>query len=351
MIHMNIKIENLKKEFKDTIAIDNLNLNIEEGELLSILGPSGCGKSTLLFIVSGVSKATSGNIYFGDKIVNEIEAEDREIGMVFQNYALYPHMTVLQNVMFPLKMKKIKKNAAKDIAMEIMRLVHIEDLAKRKPSQLSGGQQQRVAIARALVKKPKILLLDEPLSNLDAKLRFSMREEIKRIQNETNITTIFVTHDQEEAMSISDNILLMKKGKVQQYGRPKELYKNPINRFTAEFIGNPTINTFFGKLKEEIFNDTNLSFSISNCEINDRRINKNKEDIYLCIRPEDICLSDSNQRIHGVVKDIENLGKEQLIRVELENKKVIRFIITWDEDIDVGSKLNLDFKKVHLFSE
>ena len=176
---MNIKIENLKKEFKDTIAIDNLNLNIEQGELLSILGPSGCGKSTLLFIVSGLSKATSGNIYFGDKIVNDIEAEDREIGMVFQNYALYPHMTVLQNVMFPLKMKKIKKNAAKDIAMEIMRLVQIEDLAKRKPSQLSGGQQQRVAIARALVKKPKILLLDEPLSNLDAKLRLSMREEIK----------------------------------------------------------------------------------------------------------------------------------------------------------------------------
>lgn len=347
---MNIKIENLRKEFKDTTAIDNLNLNIEEGKLVSILGPSGCGKSTLLFMLSGLSKATSGNIYFGDKIVNDVEAEDREIGMVFQNYALYPHMTVLQNVMFPLKMKKIKKNIAQDMAMEIMKLVQIEELAKRKPSQLSGGQQQRVAIARALVKKPKILLLDEPLSNLDAKLRLSMREEIKRIQNETSITTVFVTHDQEEAMSISDNILLMKKGKIQQYGRPKELYKNPINRFTAEFIGNPTINTLLGELKNEVFTDNNISFSINDCEINDRS-NRKKDNIYLCIRPEDIYLSEHSGRIHGVVKDIENLGKEQLIRVKLENKKEIKFITTWDEDLNIGFKVNLDFKKVHLFSE
>lgn len=346
---MKIKIDNLRKEFKEITAVNNLNIEIEEGNLVSILGPSGCGKSTLMLMIAGLSKPSSGNIYFGDSLVNDIEAEDRDIGMVFQNYALYPHLTVLQNIMFPLKMKKIKKDIALNKAREIMKLVQIEDLEKRKPSQLSGGQQQRVAIARALVKEPKILLLDEPLSNLDTKLRIAMREEIKRIQNETKITTIFVTHDQEEAMSISDKILLMNKGKVYQYDNPKELYKNPINKFVAEFIGNPTMNIFKGRIEDKYFINENTRFCIDNYELNYKLKNQENDSVYLGIRPEDIYVDEDDYKIEGIVSNIENLGRELLIKIDLEESSHIKFIATWDNEIKIGKRIGLNFKKIHLF--
>ena len=245
---MKITIEHLTKQYGDFKAVDDLNLEIQDGELVGLLGPSGCGKSTTLFMLSGLTEPSGGRILFGDNDVTTIPPEDREIGLVFQNYALYPHMTVLENIMFPLINRKVPKAEARDRAEKMAEVVHLEGLLHRKPKALSGGQQQRVAIARALVKRPKVLLLDEPLSNLDAKLRGETREEIRRIQQEVKITTIFVTHDQEEAMSISDRIAVMDKGVLQQYEKPQEMYLNPVNEFVANFLGMPQINMFEGDI-------------------------------------------------------------------------------------------------------
>ena len=253
---MEIRIENLTKVFynkkrkKEVRAVDNMTVEIPSGKLVGLLGPSGCGKSTTLFMLSGLENPTSGKIYFGDDDVTDLAPEKRGIGLVFQNYALYPHMTVEGNIMFPLLNMRIKRAEARNRALEAAGLVQIQDLMQRKPSELSGGQQQRVAIARALVKMPNVLLLDEPLSNLDARLRLQTREEIKRIQKETGITTVFVTHDQEEAMSICDIMVVMKKGVVQQVGQPQEIYDNPDNLFVANFLGTPPINIFTGEVKD-----------------------------------------------------------------------------------------------------
>lgn len=246
---MKITIEHLTKQYGDFKAVDDLNLEIQDGELVGLLGPSGCGKSTTLFMLSGLTEPSGGRILFGDNDVTTIPPEDREIGLVFQNYALYPHMTVLENIMFPLINRKVPKAEARDRAEKMAEVVHLEGLLHRKPKALSGGQQQRVAIARALVKRPKVLLLDEPLSNLDAKLRVETREEIRRIQQEVKITTIFVTHDQEEAMSISDHIAVMREGVLMQNGRPQEVYDDPASLFVARFLGTPPINVFEGRVK------------------------------------------------------------------------------------------------------
>ena len=242
-----------KKGGADTVAVDHFNFEIPDGKLIGLLGPSGCGKSTTLYMISGLQKPTSGKIFFGDEDVTELAAEKRGVGLVFQNYALYPHLTVRQNILFPLENRKGKdrltKQEMEQRALEAAKLVQIDGLMERKPSELSGGQQQRVAIARALVKMPQVLLLDEPLSNLDARLRLQTREEIRRIQKETGITTVFVTHDQEEAMSISDCIVVMKEGVVNQIGRPQDVYDDPINLFVAKFLGTPPINVFDGRIE------------------------------------------------------------------------------------------------------
>ena len=242
-----------KKGGADTVAVDHFTYEIPDGKLIGLLGPSGCGKSTTLYMISGLQTPTEGKIFFGDQDVTALPAEQRGVGLVFQNYALYPHLTVLQNILFPLEnlkgKDKLTKAEMKTRAQEAAKLVQIEGLLERKPSELSGGQQQRVAIARALVKMPKVLLLDEPLSNLDARLRLQTREEIRRIQKETGITTIFVTHDQEEAMSISDCIVVMKSGVVNQIGKPQQVYDDPVNLFVAKFLGTPPINVFDGEVK------------------------------------------------------------------------------------------------------
>ncbi|MBR2019696.1 MAG: ABC transporter ATP-binding protein [Clostridia bacterium] len=260
---MKVELRNLTKIFpsrnkksgEEVIAVNDFTFTIPDGKLIGLLGPSGCGKSTTLYMISGLQKPTSGQIFFGEDDVTELSAENRGIGLVFQNYALYPHMTVKQNILFPLQnlkgADKLPKAEMLQRAYEAAKLVQIDELMDRKPGELSGGQQQRVAIARALVKMPKVLLLDEPLSNLDARLRLQTREEIRRIQKETGITTIFVTHDQEEAMSISDMIVVMKLGVVQQTGRPQEVYDDPTNLFVAKFLGTPPINVFAGEVKSE----------------------------------------------------------------------------------------------------
>ena len=242
-----------KKSGGEVVAVDRFSFEFPDGKLIGLLGPSGCGKSTTLNLISGLEKPTEGKIFFGDDEVTALPPENRGVGLVFQSYALYPHLTVLQNIIFPLQnlrgKDKLSKEQMIEKANEIAKLVQIDGLMERKPSELSGGQQQRVAIARALVKMPRVLLLDEPLSNLDARLRLQTREEIKRIQTETGITTVFVTHDQEEAMSISDLIVVMREGVVQQIGKPQDVYDEPVNLFVAKFLGTPPINVFEGEIK------------------------------------------------------------------------------------------------------
>ena len=259
---MKIVLQNLTKTFpgrgrkaqNDVTAVDDLSCEIPDGELIALLGPSGCGKSTTLNLLCGLENPTSGRIFFGEDDITDLPPELRGVGMVFQNYALYPHMTVRQNILFPMENLKGKERLSKEEmqkrAEETARLVQIEELMDRKPRELSGGQQQRVAIARALVKMPRVLLLDEPLSNLDARLRLQTREEIRKIQKKTGITTVFVTHDQDEAMSISDRIAVMRLGVLMQMGRPQEVYDNPANLFVAKFLGTPPINVFEGRVRD-----------------------------------------------------------------------------------------------------
>ena len=239
---MRVVLDHITKRFADVTAVSEFSATLEDGELVSLLGPSGCGKSTLLNMLSGILPVSGGKIYFDDQDVTSMPPEKRGIGLVFQNYALYPHMTVMGNICFPLETQRVPKAERIERANEIAKLVHVDMLMNRKPSELSGGQQQRVAIARALVKKPDVLLLDEPLSNLDARLRMEMRSEIRRIQQESKVTTIFVTHDQEEAMSITDEIVLMRQGVVQQVAGAHEMYMDPANSFVASFMGNPPIS-------------------------------------------------------------------------------------------------------------
>ena len=258
---MKVVLENLTKRFPprnkkgaEVIAVNNFNFEIPDGQLIGLLGPSGCGKSTTLNLISGLETPTEGRILFGDEDVTNLPPEERGVGLVFQNYALYPHLTVEENIIFPLQnlkgSQKMTKEAMHRKAVETAKLVQIDQLMERKPKELSGGQQQRVAIARALVKIPKVLLLDEPLSNLDARLRLQTREELRRIQRDTGVTTIFVTHDQEEAMSISDLIIVMKDGVLQQIGKPQEVYDEPANLFVAQFLGTPQINVFDGEIRD-----------------------------------------------------------------------------------------------------
>lgn len=278
-----------KKEKTEVTAVNEFTYEIADGKLIGLLGPSGCGKSTVLNLISGLEKPTSGKIYFGEDDVTELPAESRGVGLVFQNYALYPHLNVKDNIKFPLEnfrgKDKLTKEQMDAKVQEVAKLVQIESYFDRRPSELSGGQQQRVAIARALVKKPRVLLLDEPLSNLDARLRLQTREELKRIQLETGITTLFVTHDQEEAMSICDTIVVMKDGRIMQYGAPQDVYDHPNNLFVAKFLGTPQINVFKGEIRDgELFigkdHVMNVDPAFNNAD------GSGKREVYVAIRPE-----------------------------------------------------------------
>ncbi len=347
---MKIVLKNLSKVFynkktnSEVRAVDNLDIEIPDGKLVGLLGPSGCGKSTTLFMISGLQNPTEGEIYFGETNVTNLAAEKRGIGLVFQNYALYPHMTVGQNIMFPLTNQKVSKKEALERAYEAASLVQIENLMDRKPSELSGGQQQRVAIARALVKNPNVLLLDEPLSNLDARLRLQTREEIKRIQRETGVTTVFVTHDQEEAMSISDLIVVMKLGVVQQVDEPQKVYDDPTNLFVAKFLGTPPINSFLGEIKDHkvYINDE----PIMDTEFED-------QEIYVGIRPEGFVV-DPNGPFTCEIKQLEVMGRD--ISIICANpaceKPTVRAIVDADTRVELSGNIKFSLKpnKVFLFN-
>ena len=335
---MKVTLQNLTKKYpsrnkkqpQEVIAVNDFSFEIPDGKLIGLLGPSGCGKSTTLNLLSGLQKPTSGKIFFGDDDVTDLPAENRGVGLVFQNYALYPHLTVKQNITFPLENRKGKDKLTKqqmaDMALEAAKLVQIDGLMDRKPSELSGGQQQRVAIARALVKMPRVLLLDEPLSNLDARLRLQTREEIRRIQRETGITTIFVTHDQEEAMSISDQIVVMKLGLVQQIGAPQEVYDNPKNLFVAKFLGTPPINVFEGAVKGG-------KLYIGEDAVLD--VNVEDQEVYVGIRPEGFEPAEDGV-LNCELSAVEVMGRDVSIvsTNEASLNPVIRSIINADNKVD-----------------
>ena len=340
---MKITIENLTKKFGDFTAVNNFNATIESGELIALLGPSGCGKSTMLNMLSGILPVTEGKIYFDNDDVTDIGAEKRGVGLVFQNYALYPHMTVLENIAFPLEIKKVKKAEREAKAIEMAKLVHVDMLLNRKPKELSGGQQQRVAIARALIKNPRVLLLDEPLSNLDSRLRIEMREEIRRIQQETKITTIFVTHDQEEAMSISDKIVLMKDGVLQQKDDPQNLYDEPANCFVADFLGNPPINKTHGVVKDgKIVLDGDCTVEIPGVE----KIADGTK-VTMSMRAESIVV-DENGAIETTVDTKYVIGKEVLAYLDLGAHHV-RAYVPAEKELQHGEKVKVSLKKTGVF--
>lgn len=349
-----IEISNLNKVYPNGYeALKDINLEIEDGALVSLLGPSGCGKSTMLNIIAGLLDPTKGDIKFAGESIVDKHPKDRDIGMVFQNYALYPHMTVLENVIFPLTVgkNKVDKNEAKKIAEKYMDLTYISDLADKKPKALSGGQQQRVAITRALVQNPKTLLLDEPLSNLDARLRLKIREEIRNIVKSVGVTTIFVTHDQEEALSISDYIALMDKGVIQQYDIPQNLYLEPANLFVAKFIGTPIINTYEAVYKGQKFQAEGLEIDLKDLEKT-----RFKKDPYeggsytLGIRPEHFKLADSG--IRTLIKSIEMIGRYMILHCDISNIPS-RIVVESKLDLKVSDYINLsiDYKSIYIFDQ
>lgn len=347
---MRIRLENLTKRYQEVTAVDHLNLEIEDGDLVCLLGPSGCGKSTTLSIIAGLEQATEGSIYFDEENVGGLEAEERDIGMVFQDYALYPHMTVQENIAFPLKMQGWKKKDRIEKVKEAAKMLQIEEYLKRKPGKLSGGQQQRVAIARAIVKNPKILLLDEPLSNLDARLRIELHDEIRRVQKQLGITTIFVTHDQEEALSISDKILLMEKGKISQYSSPKEMYMEPQNVFAAKFLGNPPMNFVPGEKVEDgiclLLGDENVTVKKGTVH----EAGELKGNVCVGIRPEalELCSAEEEEAILGVITGIQTLGKDMYIHFRA-GEQALTACVGWEKTFSEGERVSFRVKRLHLF--
>ena len=356
-IVMKVTLEHTTKKFPgfnrkqpDVVAVNDLSLEVPDGLLVGLLGPSGCGKSTTLNLLSGLLKPSSGKIFFGEDDVTNLPPENRGVGLVFQNYALYPHLTVLQNIIFPLQnlkgKDKLSKLQMKEKALEVAKLVQLDGLMDRKPSELSGGQQQRVAIARALVKMPRILLLDEPLSNLDARLRLQTREEIRRIQRQTGITTVFVTHDQEEAMSISDLIVVMKDGVIHQVGKPQDVYDDPADMFVAKFLGTPPVNVFRGRVeKEQLY-------------IGDESVLRTPgvadQEVFAAIRPEGFELSE-NGALSCELQRVEVMGRDVSVvccHADCENT-AIRAIISADNPVNTTDsvvRFNLKNHKVHIFN-
>ena len=355
---MKVVLQNLTKIFpnrnkkqSDVVAVNDFNFEIPDGKLVGLLGPSGCGKSTTLNLLCGLLTPSKGNIFFGDDDVTKLPAENRGVGMVFQNYALYPHLTVQQNIMFPLQnlkgKDKLTKEETRKRTLEAAKLVQIDDLMERKPSELSGGQQQRVAIARALVKMPRLLLLDEPLSNLDARLRLQTREELRRIQRETQITTVFVTHDQEEAMSISDVIIVMKEGVIHQIGKPQDVYDEPVNLFVATFLGAPPINVFDGRVEDGklyIGDETILSVK-----------GVSDQNVHVAIRPEGFVLND-NGALSCKLTEVEVMGRDiTVVSTHEKSRNVeIRSIISAENKVNLASgivKFDVKPNKVFIFDE
>ena len=339
-----INLKNLEKSYGKTKVIHDLSIDINEGELIVIVGPSGCGKSTLLRMVAGLEDINSGSILIDNKIVNELEPMERNIAMVFQNYALYPHMTVFENMSYGLKILKIPKNEISSRVQKAAEILELGELLKRKPSQLSGGQRQRVAMGRAIVRDPVAFLFDEPLSNLDAKLRVQMRLEIKKLQKQLKTTSLYVTHDQVEAMTLADRMVVMNEGNVEHVGTPLEVYTKPKTLFTAQFIGSPAMNILKGECQSNQIRLSSGSILKAN--------SKHNGEVNVGLRPEDFTI-DEKGTIKLKVELVELIGANTLIHGRLENSNeiLVASIAGVISDSKIGNHINLSFdeNKLHLF--
>ena len=354
-----VNLKNLTKKYGDVVAVQNMNLKIPHNEFLVLVGPSGCGKSTTLRMIAGLEEISGGEIYIGDELVNNKDPKDRNISMVFQNYALYPHMTVEQNLGFSLKIAKVNSAEIEEKVTEAVAILGLEDLRKRKPSQLSGGQRQRVAMGRAIVRRPEAFLFDEPLSNLDAKLRTQMRTEIKKLHQKLKTTVIYVTHDQVEAMTLADRIIIMREGFIEQIGSPIEVFNNPVNVFVATFIGSPPMNV----MECEIVNQNNSLFIkidedvLMPCPTSKKDKLEKSSKVFVGIRAEDIVPSENSTdfekkgwNFEKLIELAEPLGTETQLFFKLNNKEVISRMYN-PRAIEVGEKIKfeVDLKKIHLF--
>ena len=353
-----LKIEDLSKNFGSTEVLKKINLEIDEGNFLVLLGPSGCGKSTLLNIIAGLETINEGNVFIDDYNVSKVEPKDRNIAMVFQSYALYPSMNVKENMIFGLKQAKTSKDKIKEQLEKVSKFLQVDQLLERKPSQLSGGQRQRVAIGRALVREPRIFLFDEPLSNLDAKLRVEMRREIKKLHQQLKTTVVYVTHDQTEAMSLGTKIAIMNHGVIQQNDTPENIYNKPNNTFVADFIGSPSMNLIKGKLKQSsniisfVAQGSNLEIPIDNYNFkaND---NLNNKEVFFGIRPEHIFfkkLNDNDFEITLRADLSEYIGHEQIMTFDYDNQEILaKFPSTIKTELSKETKLYFDLTQVSLF--
>ena len=341
-----VKFENITKKFNETVAVDNVSCTFEAGTLTTLLGPSGCGKTTSLRIIAGLERATSGNILVDNEDVTLLPATDRDVSMVFQSYALFPHMSVLENVSYGLKMINVPKEEFTEKSLETLKLVNLEGYEKRMPSELSGGQQQRVAVARAIVLKPKVLLFDEPLSNLDAKLRRQVREDIREIQQKLGVTTIYVTHDQEEALAISDKVIVMNNAIIAQQGSPKELYNFPKTKFVANFIGDANV------VKAEIINQNNNNYEIQLAEmkINIESEQKLENSVSVSLRPEKITIlkNPEENSIHAYVNNASFVGNSYQYIVNSKVGKIYVVSNDTNEIFNVGENVYLKFDEKEL---
>ena len=354
----NLRIKNLTKKYGNVKALDDFSLEIKSGEFMVLLGPSGCGKTTAIRCIAGLISPSSGQIYIDDELVNNLPPKNRDIAMVFQNYALYPHMSVYDNIAFPLKMRKKSRLYTEQKINEVANLLGMIDLLNRKPKELSGGQMQRVALGRALVREPKVFLMDEPLSNLDAKLRMYMRTEIKKLQKKVGITTLYITHDQIEAMSMADKVAVMNGGLLQQVGKPQEVYNQPANTFVAGFIGNPSMNFLECDLVKDItavhFESDSISFTLPNTGI--RSSSKPLPNrITIGIRPKDInILEDENIsdiKMKGEITFTEMLGDDSIIEVKTGSSLIRVANANSNLDLSIGHviMLGIPYSKVHFF--
>ena len=351
---MKVVLKNIGKKYenREDFTLRDINLEIDDKDFCVILGPSGCGKTTLLRMIAGLNSVTEGDLIFDEKRVNKVSSKDRDIAMVFQSYALYPHMTVYDNMAFSLSMRKERKNIINERVTEAARLLQIEEYLHSKPSDISGGQRQRVALGRAIVRKPKVFLMDEPLSNLDAKLREHMRVELVRIHKQMGTTTIYVTHDQVEAMTMATKIVLMNDGKIQQVGKPDDFYNRPQNMFVAKFIGSPTINLIKGKIVKGKFSSDDKIINVTPSEKDIKFLKEYEgQDIYLGIRSERFLSGECEEQFEGVIDVIEILGKEKTLFVKLKSGADIHITVPGHYKYEVGEthKFGLDSKALHFF--
>jgi len=337
-----IRLENISKRWGDFVGVDSFNLDIADKEFLVLLGPSGCGKTTTMRMVAGLEQASEGNIYIGDRLVNKLEPKDRDVAMVFQSYGLYPNMTVYENIRFPLKVRKVDASTHDERVKRASDMVELNDFLHRKPAELSGGQRQRVALARAIVREPTVFLMDEPLSNLDAKLRVSTRAQIKNLQHTLSTTTIYVTHDQVEAMTLADRVVVMNQGVIQQVDTPTGIYENPVNTFVASFIGSPAMNLLEGELRDGVFQGENITITHLSRDVNGP--------VTLGFRAEDAGIVSDGGQASAPAYSMELLGEATMVTMRVGGTLVsIKAAKDYRTNIGDTVHASIDASICHLF--